>query len=178
MILRDSEEITLMLDTLYSLKIINAFVNNGVKKEAFKHFNLIYEYGHSSDESHEVFLQGIIGLLKESFVIDLTEYFYAANPSDLDFKNLIQSAHKKYSLNLLDVQRIIGSFLRGYCLWSEVKESNCEELKKLEDIKIDGLKIVNINKIIIFYLDEHYVYDDTLSSTAHTFCEEWMGVFQ
>lgn len=32
MILRDSEEITLMLDTLYSLKIINAFVNNGSKK--------------------------------------------------------------------------------------------------------------------------------------------------
>lgn len=32
MILRDSEEITLMLDTLYSLKVINAFVNNGVKK--------------------------------------------------------------------------------------------------------------------------------------------------
>ncbi|OUB88470.1 hypothetical protein BK784_28560 [Bacillus thuringiensis serovar medellin] len=178
MILRDSEQVTLMLDSLYSLKVIHAFVNNGVKKEAFKHFNLIYEYGHSSDESHEVFLQGVIGLLKERFIIENTEYFYAGNPSDLDFKNLIQSAHKKYSLNLLDIQRIIGSFLRGYCLWSEVKESNCDELKKLIDFKIDGLRIVNINQIIIFYLDEHYVYDDTLSSTAHTFCEEWMEVFQ
>ncbi|PGW00589.1 hypothetical protein [Bacillus cereus] len=178
MILRGDEEISTMLESLYSLKVINAFVRHGVKKESFKHMNLIYEYGYSACETHEVFLEGIIGILKEKFLIEKQDYFYAGNVDDKDFKNLIQSAYKKYSLNLLDIQRIVGSFHKGYCLWIKITKCDPDNLDKLKDIQIDGLKVVRIKHIIIFYLDEHYVYDDTLTSTASTFCKEWTGVFQ